>query len=68
MEINLRRIKANREGTEHYEKLETLVQVRENYLAAFRRLDTRENIHMVKAHRSQEEIAAEIAEIIDKLG
>lgn len=68
IEESLRRIHANREGTEHYEKRETLEQVRTNYFAAFDRLGKDENIHTVDAAGSPEAVAAEIAEIVQKLG
>lgn len=57
---SLRRIHANREGVEHYEKEETLVQVRANYQEAFDRLGDQENIQVINAQASIEEIAAEI--------
>lgn len=60
IEESLNRIRRNREGTEHYEKRETLERVRENYLAAFDRLQDQENIRKINANRSLEDIAAEI--------
>lgn len=67
VEESLRRIRENRADTEHYEKLDTLIQVRENYMTAFRRREVQENIQVVNAHRTVEEIAADIREIVDEL-
>lgn len=65
---SLRRIHANREGTEHYEKREILEQVKTNYFDAFERLKEGENIQTVDASRAPDVISAEIAEIVQKLG
>jgi dTMP kinase len=65
---SLRRIHANREGTEHYETREMLERVRTNYFEAFERLGKDENIHTVDAARTPEAVAAEIAGIVQKLG
>jgi thymidylate kinase len=65
---SLRRIHANRAGTEHYEKRETLEKVRANYLEAFSRLGQHENIHQVDAARSLDEISSEIIHIVQTLG
>ncbi|HHG85253.1 MAG TPA: dTMP kinase [Bacteroidetes bacterium] len=64
---SLRRIHANRDGVEHYEKEETLVQVRENYFAAFRKLEANENIQLVDATQDVAAVSQQIWSLISVL-
>lgn len=66
-EQSLDRISRGRESVEIYENLETLSRVRSAFMRVFDDLSDRDNIKIVNAYRSPEEIAEEIAEIIDKL-
>ena len=66
-EQSLDRISRGRESVEIYENLETLCRVRSAFMRVFDDLRHRDNIKIVNAYRSPEEIAKEIAGIIDKL-
>lgn len=66
-EQSLDRISRGRESVEIYENLETLSRVRAAFMRVFEDLRGRDNIKIVNAYRSPEEIAEEIAGIIDKL-
>lgn len=64
-EESIERITKGRDKLEIYENVETLTRVREAFLRAFRDLD--DNVAIVNAYRSPEEIADEIWEIYSKL-
>lgn len=66
-EQSMARIQANREVIEHYEKLENLIQVRENYLKAIELEGEKDNVVRIDAFRSIEEIAADIWTQVDAL-
>ncbi len=66
-EQSMARIQANREEIEHYEKLDNLARVRENYLKAIDLEGNRDNVVTVDAFRSVEEIAADIWSYVDTL-
>lgn len=59
-EQSMARINANRASTEHYEKLENLLKVRENYLKAIELEGKKDNVVMIDAYRSMDEIASDI--------
>ena len=66
-EQSLDRISRGRESVEIYENLETLSRVRAAFMRVFEDLSGRDNIKIVNAYRSPEEIAEEIAGIVDIL-
>lgn len=63
----MQRIDSSRAFTEIYEKASTLTRIRNRFFEVFARLGDKENIKVVDASRSPEEIACEIAEIVNKL-
>ena len=65
--VCMKRIEARQNKTELYEKLDTLVQVRENFYGVFRLLVDTENIFVVDGNRNVEEISDEIWEYVSKL-
>lgn len=66
-EQSMDRIRANRIGTEHYEKLETLQTVRANYLEAIALEGEKDGVIRVDAYRSIEEVQAEIWQHVQSL-
>ena len=66
-EQSLDRISRGRESVEIYENLETLGRVRDAFMRVFADLGERDNIKIVNAYRSPQEIAEEIAKIVDEL-
>ncbi len=66
-EQSMARIQANREVIEHYEKLENLIQVRKNYLKAIDLEGHKDNVVIIDAFRSMEEIAADIWDQVARL-
>ena len=66
-EQSLARIKARNEALEIYENLEKLTSVRNTFLSVIEDLRTEgESIYIVDANRAPDEIAREIASIVDK--
>ena len=59
-EVSMQRISAGRNGTELYETLENLQNVRNKYMEAFDKLKNEENICIINGNRSFEEIATDI--------
>lgn len=59
-EVSMQRISAARQGTELYETLENLKNVRAKYMEAFDKLKHEENICIVEGNRAFDEIAADI--------
>lgn len=66
-EVSMERIRANRAGFDHYEKQETLEQVRSNYLQAIMKTQAEENIKVISADQSPKELAQAIWEAVDPL-
>lgn len=66
-EQSLDRISRGRDSVEIYENLETLERVRTAFMRVFEDLGKCDNIKIVNAYRSPEEIAKEIAHIVDEL-
>ena len=64
---SLERISRGRDSVEIYENHETLGRVRAAFMRVFEDLGKCDNIKIVNAYRSPEEIAEEIADIIDSL-
>ncbi len=64
---SLSRIRQGRDAVEIYENEETLARVRNTFLHVIEDLRERENIAVVNAFRTPEEIAAEIALLVDAL-
>jgi dTMP kinase len=66
-EQSLERISRGRESVEIYENLEKLTSVRNTFLSVIEDLRAEgENIYIVDANRTPDEIAREIASIVDK--
>ena len=63
-ETAMERIRGGREQVEHYEKLETLVAVRDNYLREIQLEGEKDNVHLVDASKSIAEIQAEIQRVL----
>ena len=66
-EQSLDRIRCGRESVEIYENLETLGRVRCAFMKVFDDLGATDNIKVVNAYRTPEEIANEIFHIVDEL-
>ncbi len=66
-EQSIERIRKGRDKLEIYENVETLTKVRDAFHKALEDLKTTENIAVVNAYRTPEEIADEIWEIYSKL-
>ena len=65
--ISLERITRNRDKIDLFENLEKLTKVRADFLKAFRFWgDGTENIHVIDASQSIEEVAKEINQIVDQ--
>ncbi len=60
----MKRIDSSRAFTEIYEKASTLARIRNRFFEVFERLGNKENIKIVDASRSPDDIADEIAEIV----
>lgn len=65
--VSMQRISAARQGTELYETLENLQNVRNKYFEAFDKLKAEENICIINGDRSFEEIANDIYAAVEKL-
>lgn len=63
----MKRIDSSRAFTEIYEKESTLTRIRSRFFEVFDRLGGIENIKIVDAARSPENIAEEIADIVNRL-
>jgi len=59
-EVSMQRISAARQGTELYETLDNLKNVRAKYMEAFDKLGHEENICIIEGNRGFDEIAADI--------
>ena len=66
-EQSLERIQKGRDSVEIYENRETLERVRRAFFAVFEDLGSHDRIAVVDAYRTPEEIADEIAELVDSL-
>ncbi len=66
-DICMQRIDSSRAFVEIYEKASTLARIRNRFFDVFERLGDRENIKIVDAARSPEEIADDIYKIVAKL-
>lgn len=66
-EQSLERIRAGRDHLEIYENKETLERVRDAFLSVFRDLAAFDRIEIVDAYRTPEQIAQQIARIVDSL-
>lgn len=64
---SLERIRCGRDAVEIYENEETLARVRDTFLRVIHDLRERDRIAVVDAFRTPEEIAAEIAALVDAL-
>ena len=64
-ELAIERISKNRETTEIYEKKEKLADVREKYFKVFEKLKGRDNINVIDASGSPEEVAERIYKTIE---
>ena len=67
VEVSLERIRKNRVSVELFEKEENLRKVRDFYHQAIERLASEENIRIINADRSVDEIAADIRQIVGEL-
>ena len=66
-EQSLERIRAGRDHLEIYENEETLKRVRNAFLSVFDDPAISDRIEIVNAYRTPEEIARDIAQIVDSL-
>lgn len=66
-DVCMNRINANRNKTELYENVETLIRVRENFHKAFHLLADKEKILIVNGNQDVNEVSAEIWEKVSKL-
>ncbi len=66
-DICMKRIDSSRAFTEIYEKASTLTRIRNRFFEVFEKLGNRENIKIVDASRSPEDVAEEVAEIVSAL-
>lgn len=66
-EQSLERIQKGRDSVEIYENRETLERVRRAFFGVFEDLGSHDRIAIVDAYRSPEEIACEIANLVDAL-
>lgn len=67
-QVAMERIRGARAQTEHYEQLETLEAVRQNYLQAIAREGKLDHVLRLDAARPMAEISAEIYERVSALG
>ena len=66
-EACIRRMEQGRSYREIYENENTLLAVRKRYFDAFRRLEGRDNIRIVNADRTPEEVAADILAAVKEI-
>lgn len=66
-EQSLDRISRGRESVEIYENIDTLSKVRAAFMRVFEDLTQSDRISIIDAYRSPEEIASDIANIVDSL-
>ena len=66
-QVSMQRISAARQGTELYETLENLQNVRAKYMEAFDQLKQEENIIIIAGNRGFDEIAADILAVAERL-
>jgi dTMP kinase len=66
-EVSMQRINAARQGTELYETLDNLQNVRTKYFEAFDKLKDEENICIIDGNRGFDEIANDIYTAVEKL-
>ena len=66
-EICLKRILANRDSLDMYEKIDILKQVRDNYLKAFERLGDQENVIIIDGNNTQALVGENIWKQIQRL-
>lgn len=66
-EQSLARIRAGRDSVEIYENQETLQRVRDAFFRVFEDLKDTDRIAVVDAYRTPEEIAAELAMLVDSI-
>ncbi len=66
-EQSLERIAKGRDNVEIYENLETLTSVRSAFFRVFDDLKERDNISIINAYRSIEEISADICKVVDAI-
>jgi len=59
-EESMTRIRANRQSTEHYEQIDTLKAVRNNYFKAMEKEGKKDGVVIVSANQSPDDVAAEI--------
>lgn len=62
----LERITKNREQTELFEEKTRLIQVRERYMEAFKKLQDTEKVAIIDGNQSQEKVAKEVWELIQE--
>lgn len=65
--VSMQRINAAREGTELYETIEKLTNVRSRYMEAFELLKHEENICIINGDRAYEAVAADVLAEVEKL-
>lgn len=63
----MERIDSSRAYTEIYEKASTLARIRKRFFDVFELLSDKENIRVINASRTPEEISEDIFDIVDKL-
>lgn len=63
-DVCMQRIDSSRAFTEIYEKASTLKRIRSRFFEVFERLDGKENIKIIDASRTPEEIAGDIEKIV----
>ena len=63
-DVCMQRIDSSRAFTEIYEKASTLKRIRSRFFEVFEKLDSTENIKIIDASRSPEEIANDIEKIV----
>lgn len=66
-ETCMERIDSSRAFTEIYEKASTLARIRQRFFDVFERLGDRENVKIIDASRSAEEVSADVEKILDEL-
>ncbi|HWB24153.1 MAG TPA: dTMP kinase [Chitinophagaceae bacterium] len=59
-EVSMQRISEARQGTELYETMDNLRNVRDKYMEAFEKLEREENICIINGHREFEDVAADV--------
>lgn len=66
-ETSMERISKGRTGTELYETLDNLKQVRDKYMEAFEKLQDQENILIIDGNRPPEAIAGDVLQAVTAL-